>query len=122
MQPVGFVEQLRHLLDFVDDHLAHGFLRCDLGAEQLRVLQVAAVLLGLEQIEPEGVGVRGSQQSGFAGLARYDSGGKNVRYWLEHRGKARGLLKALEKIVKSGEPIRLARHFSSILETWKCPA
>ena len=35
-----------------------------------------------------------------ADLVRYDSDGKNVRYWL-HRGETRGLLKALEKIVKS---------------------
>lgn len=48
MQPVGFVEERRDLLDLVDDHMAHGFLRCDLSTEQLRVLQIASVLLRLE--------------------------------------------------------------------------
>jgi DNA-binding transcriptional ArsR family regulator len=36
-----------------------------------------------------------------ADLVRYDSDGRNVRYWLKHRGETRGLLKSLEKIVKS---------------------
>jgi DNA-binding transcriptional ArsR family regulator len=34
-----------------------------------------------------------------ADIVRYDSDGKNVRYWLKHRGETRALLKALEKIV-----------------------
>jgi DNA-binding transcriptional ArsR family regulator len=34
-----------------------------------------------------------------ADIVRYDSDGKNVRYWLKHHGETRGLLKALEKIV-----------------------
>jgi DNA-binding transcriptional ArsR family regulator len=36
-----------------------------------------------------------------ADIVRYDSDGKNVRYWLKHRSETRGLLKALEKIVNS---------------------
>jgi DNA-binding transcriptional ArsR family regulator len=36
-----------------------------------------------------------------ADIVRYDSDGKNVRYWLKHSGETRGLLKALEKIVNS---------------------
>jgi DNA-binding transcriptional ArsR family regulator len=44
-----------------------------------------------------------------ADLVRYDSDGKNVRYWLKHRGETRGLLKSLQKIVKSAS--RLARSF-----------
>lgn len=36
-----------------------------------------------------------------ADVVRYDSDGKNVRYWLKHRGETRGLLKALEKLVTS---------------------
>lgn len=34
-------------------------------------------------------------------IVRYDSAGKEVRYWLKHRGETRGLLKALEKIVRA---------------------
>ena len=34
-----------------------------------------------------------------ADIVRYDSAGKNVRYWLKHHGETRALLKALEKIV-----------------------
>lgn len=34
-----------------------------------------------------------------ADIVRYDSDGKNVRYWLKHNGETRALLKALEKIV-----------------------
>ena len=36
-----------------------------------------------------------------ADIVRYDSAGKEVRYWLKHRGETRGLLKALEKVVNS---------------------
>ena len=36
-----------------------------------------------------------------AAIVRYDSDGKNVRYWLKHRGDTRGLLKALEKLVNT---------------------
>jgi predicted transcriptional regulator len=34
-------------------------------------------------------------------VVRYDSAGKEVRYWLKHRGETRGLLKALEKVVRA---------------------
>ena len=34
-----------------------------------------------------------------ADIVRYDTDGKNGRYWLKHHGETRGLLKALEKIV-----------------------
>jgi DNA-binding transcriptional ArsR family regulator len=34
-----------------------------------------------------------------ADIVRYDSDGKNVRYWLKHHGETRALLKALEKVV-----------------------
>jgi hypothetical protein len=34
-------------------------------------------------------------------MVRYDSAGKEVRYWLKHRGETRGLLKALEKVVRA---------------------
>jgi DNA-binding transcriptional ArsR family regulator len=36
-----------------------------------------------------------------ADIVRYDSAGKEVRYWLKHRGETRGLLRALEKIVNA---------------------
>jgi predicted transcriptional regulator len=34
-------------------------------------------------------------------VVRYDSAGKEVRYWLKHRGETRGLIKALEKLVRA---------------------
>jgi DNA-binding MarR family transcriptional regulator len=34
-----------------------------------------------------------------ADLVRHDTVGKEVRYWLKHRGETRALIKALEKVV-----------------------
>ncbi len=34
-----------------------------------------------------------------ADIVRYDTAGKEVRYWLKHRSETRALLKALEKII-----------------------
>jgi DNA-binding transcriptional ArsR family regulator len=34
-----------------------------------------------------------------ADLVRYDTAGKEVRYWLKHKGETRELLKALGKVV-----------------------
>ena len=34
-----------------------------------------------------------------ADLVRYDTAGKEVRYWLKRQGETRGLIKALEKVV-----------------------
>jgi DNA-binding transcriptional ArsR family regulator len=34
-----------------------------------------------------------------ADMVRYDTAGKEVRYWLKHHGETRALLKALEKVV-----------------------
>jgi DNA-binding transcriptional ArsR family regulator len=34
-----------------------------------------------------------------ADLVRYDTAGKEVRYWLKHKGETRELLKALSKVV-----------------------
>ncbi len=34
-----------------------------------------------------------------ADIVRYDSAGKEVRYWLKHHGETHGLMKALEKVV-----------------------
>jgi DNA-binding transcriptional ArsR family regulator len=34
-----------------------------------------------------------------ADIVRYDTAGKEVRYWLKHHGETRALLKALEKVV-----------------------
>ena len=36
-----------------------------------------------------------------ADIVRYDTGGKQVRYWLKHKGQTSGVLKALEKLVHS---------------------
>jgi transposase len=48
-QPVHLIEKLRYLLDFVDDYLAHRAGGGQLFANALRILQVAAVLLGLRR-------------------------------------------------------------------------
>jgi hypothetical protein len=57
-----------------------------------------------------------------ADLVRYDSDGKNVRYWLKHRGNPRAF-GGTGKDCQIGEPIRLGRHFhvSRILKTCKFP-
>ena len=34
-----------------------------------------------------------------ADVVRYDTAGKEVRYWLKHKGEMEGLLKALHKVV-----------------------
>ena len=34
-----------------------------------------------------------------ADVVRYDTAGKEVRYWLKHKGEMQGLLKALHKVV-----------------------
>ena len=58
VQPVHFIEELRDLLHLVDHHLANGGASRELGPEEIGVLQVAAVLLSLEQIDPQGVRIR----------------------------------------------------------------
>ena len=34
-----------------------------------------------------------------ADIVRYDTAGKEVRYWLKHHGETRALLRSLEKVV-----------------------
>jgi DNA-binding transcriptional ArsR family regulator len=40
-----------------------------------------------------------------ADIVRYDTAGKEVRYWLKHKGETRQLLKALEKIVHASSKV-----------------
>ncbi len=40
-----------------------------------------------------------------ADVVRYDTAGKEVRYWLKHKGETRGLLTALEKVVKAASQV-----------------
>ena len=40
-----------------------------------------------------------------ADIVRYDTAGKEVRYWLKHQGETRQLLKALEKIVHASSKV-----------------
>jgi DNA-binding transcriptional ArsR family regulator len=56
-----------------------------------------------------------------ADLVRYDTDGKQVRYWLKHKRDTSRLLKALETIVHSSSKLTWGRHFdvSRILETSK---
>ena len=58
LEPVHFVEELGNLLNLVDHHLANGCASRELSPEEFGVLQVAAVLFSLEQIEPQGVRIR----------------------------------------------------------------
>ncbi len=38
-------------------------------------------------------------------LVRYDTAGKEVRYWLKHNGETRELLKALGKVVQASSKL-----------------
>jgi DNA-binding transcriptional ArsR family regulator len=41
-----------------------------------------------------------------ADVVRYDTAGKEVRYWLKHKGETRELLKALGKVVHASSRLR----------------
>lgn len=69
MEPMSFVEQLGNFLYFVDDDLPKRLLGFDFRTQQLRVLQIAAVLVRLKQIDPQGVGVCPLEQRGLASLS-----------------------------------------------------
>src|SRR5712691_8944642 len=62
MQPVRLIKELRDLLDFVDHHVPDGLANRKLSSEQFRVLQVATVLFGFEQIDPQGIQIGCLQQ------------------------------------------------------------
>jgi len=47
-----------------------------------------------------------------ADLVRYDSDGKNVRYWLKHRGETRGAFESPGKNRQISESIRLGTLIS----------
>ena len=40
-----------------------------------------------------------------ADVVRYDMAGKEVRYWLKHKGETRLLLQALEKMVRTSSKV-----------------
>ncbi len=65
------VEQRRNFLDLIDHDLPVRVerLSLDLLAQQFGTATVAPKFLGLQQIDPERVWIRGSQQRAFAGLA-----------------------------------------------------
>jgi hypothetical protein len=48
---------------------------------------------------------RSSRQAAGADLVRYDTDGKQVRYWLKHKRDTSKLLKALETIVQSSSKL-----------------
>ncbi len=54
--PVRFVKYLARLLDFVDDHLRYLSGPRKSLAEAFGVLQIEAVFLGFEQIDPKRAG------------------------------------------------------------------
>ena len=69
VKPVDLVEERGHLLHLVDDHLAHGGALGQLASEPLGILEVPAKLVGLQEIDPDGVRVRRLQEGALAGLA-----------------------------------------------------
>jgi DNA-binding transcriptional ArsR family regulator len=40
-----------------------------------------------------------------ADVVRYDTSGKEVRYWLKHKGEMKGLLKMLERVVDASSKV-----------------
>lgn len=40
-----------------------------------------------------------------ADVVRYDTSGKQVRYWLKHQGEVRGLLRTLERVVDASSKL-----------------
>ena len=68
VEPVHLVEQGRHLLHFVDDDLCGPGPRGQFLAQYLGSLEIPAILIGLEQIDPDGVGVRLVEQGRLVGL------------------------------------------------------
>jgi hypothetical protein len=48
VQPVGFIEQLRNLLHFIDNDLTYGLAGRELGPEQFRVLKIPPKFLSLD--------------------------------------------------------------------------
>jgi hypothetical protein len=40
-----------------------------------------------------------------ADVVRYDTAGKEVRYWLKHKDETRGLLRALEEMVRASSKV-----------------
>jgi len=41
-----------------------------------------------------------------ADIVRYDTAGKETRYWLKHKPEMKGLLKMLEKVVDASAKLR----------------
>ena len=71
-EPMHLVEQRRYLLDLVDDDLAPrpGGISLQLLAEEFGPGDIAAELVGLEQVHPAPAAVCVPQQCALAGLAR----------------------------------------------------
>jgi hypothetical protein len=70
VKPVGLVEELGHFLHLVDDDLANGRALGELLPEHLGILQVSAILVRLEKIDPDGVRIGGPEERGLSGLSR----------------------------------------------------
>ena len=71
-EPVNLVEQSGDFLNFVDDDLPGGVQvgRLQILAQKLGAGDVAAELVGLEQVEPDAVGVALPEQRALARLSR----------------------------------------------------
>ena len=69
-EPVHLVEDLRDLLHLVDDDLPHRATGVELLPKALRILQITAILLGFEQIDPECLRIGLPEQRRLSGLAR----------------------------------------------------
>lgn len=70
MKEVDFIEQRRHFLDLVDHDLGWRGTRAEFLAKPLRPVEIAPELIGLQQVDPEGVRIALAEERGFARLPR----------------------------------------------------
>jgi DNA-binding transcriptional ArsR family regulator len=54
-----------------------------------------------------------------ADVVRYETRGRQTRYWLKHPKDVEGLLRALEKVVRTSTGLKSVYDLSGIPERWK---
>lgn len=69
-EPVHLVQELRNLLHLVDHDLANRATGVELLPDAFRILQIAAILLGLQQIDPVRLRIGLAEQRRLSGLTR----------------------------------------------------
>lgn len=80
VKPVDLVEDLGHFLHLVDDDLTDGPPQGELATECLGILQIPAILVRLEQIDPYGVRAGGLEERGLSSLP--GSPQEEGRFWV----------------------------------------